>query len=103
MDKTVREVPSLTVMLFFMTKRLVSREERGVTTYLFSFIYLFYFFFGYFLANIFLLGEKFTPLHGIQNDVGRDFDVSNSSLSEFGVMGFDLGYSLEGLYFFFSI
>mmetsp|Transcript_39818 Transcript_39818/g.62938 ORF Transcript_39818/g.62938 Transcript_39818/m.62938 type:complete len:333 (+) Transcript_39818:2180-3178(+) len=40
-------------------------------------------------------GEKFTPLAAIQNDVGRDFDVANSSLSEFGVMGFDLGYSLE--------
>lgn len=41
-------------------------------------------------------GEKYTPLeHVFEDQVQKQFTVSNSSLSEFGVLGFELGYSLE--------
>ncbi|KAI4356119.1 hypothetical protein L6164_000166 [Bauhinia variegata] len=41
-------------------------------------------------------GEKYCPLdHVIMNQNKELFTVSNSSLSEFGVLGFELGYSME--------
>ncbi|KAI8031073.1 hypothetical protein LOK49_LG01G00647 [Camellia lanceoleosa] len=41
-------------------------------------------------------GEKYCPLdHVIINQNEELFTVSNSSLSEFGVLGFELGYSME--------
>ncbi|XP_027364385.1 2-oxoglutarate dehydrogenase, mitochondrial-like [Abrus precatorius] len=41
-------------------------------------------------------GEKYCPLdHVIMNQNEEMFTVSNSSLSEFGVLGFELGYSME--------
>ncbi|KAI4348125.1 hypothetical protein L6164_008884 [Bauhinia variegata] len=41
-------------------------------------------------------GEKYCPLdHIIMNQDEEMFTVSNSSLSEFGVLGFELGYSME--------
>jgi len=41
-------------------------------------------------------GEKYTPLrHVFEDQQPGQFTVSNSSLSEFGVLGFELGYSLE--------
>ncbi|KAL0540983.1 hypothetical protein IC582_021010 [Cucumis melo] len=41
-------------------------------------------------------GEKYCPLdHVIINQNDEMFTVSNSSLSEFGVLGFELGYSME--------
>ncbi|CAL5404550.1 unnamed protein product [Camellia sinensis] len=41
-------------------------------------------------------GEKYCPLdHVIMNQDEEMFTVSNSSLSEFGVAGFELGYSME--------
>ncbi|KAI3991516.1 hypothetical protein MKX01_017135 [Papaver californicum] len=41
-------------------------------------------------------GEKYCPLdHVTMNQDEEMFTVSNSSLSEFGVLGFELGYSME--------
>lgn len=41
-------------------------------------------------------GAKFTPLnHVVPNQPEGMFTISNSSLSEFGVLGFELGYSME--------
>ena len=41
-------------------------------------------------------GEKYTPLaHVFSGQKPGQFTVSNSSLSEFGILGFELGYSLE--------
>lgn len=41
-------------------------------------------------------GEKYCPLdHVVMNQNEEMFTVSNSSLSEFGVLGFELGYSME--------
>ncbi|XP_004307551.1 PREDICTED: 2-oxoglutarate dehydrogenase, mitochondrial-like [Fragaria vesca subsp. vesca] len=41
-------------------------------------------------------GEKYCPLdHVLANQNEELFTVSNSSLSEFGVLGFELGYSME--------
>ncbi|PKI62089.1 hypothetical protein CRG98_017462 [Punica granatum] len=41
-------------------------------------------------------GEKYCPLdHVLSNQNDEMFTVSNSSLSEFGVLGFELGYSME--------
>ncbi|KAG6554594.1 hypothetical protein Mapa_003612 [Marchantia paleacea] len=41
-------------------------------------------------------GERLCPLHHVvQNQAQEMFTVSNSSLSEFGVLGFELGYSME--------
>lgn len=41
-------------------------------------------------------GEKYCPLdHVMMNQNEEMFTVSNSSLSEFGVLGFELGYSME--------
>nr|GMD86094.1 2-oxoglutarate dehydrogenase, mitochondrial-like [Ipomoea batatas] len=41
-------------------------------------------------------GEKYCPLdHVLMNQNEEMFTVSNSSLSEFGVLGFELGYSME--------
>ncbi|RVX13636.1 2-oxoglutarate dehydrogenase, mitochondrial [Vitis vinifera] len=41
-------------------------------------------------------GERYCPLdHVIMNQNEEMFTVSNSSLSEFGVLGFELGYSME--------
>ncbi|KAL1295658.1 hypothetical protein HN51_056512 [Arachis hypogaea] len=41
-------------------------------------------------------GEQYCPLdHVISNQNEEMFTVSNSSLSEFGVLGFELGYSME--------
>ncbi|KAL3521051.1 hypothetical protein ACH5RR_019200 [Cinchona calisaya] len=41
-------------------------------------------------------GEKYCPLdHVMINQNEEMFTVSNSSLSEFGVLGFELGYSME--------
>ncbi|CAH9115056.1 unnamed protein product [Cuscuta europaea] len=41
-------------------------------------------------------GEKYCPLdHVMMNQNEELFTVSNSSLSEFGVLGFELGYSME--------
>lgn len=41
-------------------------------------------------------GERYCPLdHVIMNQPEEMFTVSNSSLSEFGVLGFELGYSME--------
>eukprot|EP00250_Pteridium_aquilinum_P034625 c7842_g1_i1 orf=180-3287(+) len=41
-------------------------------------------------------GQKYCPLdHVIMNQEDEMFTVSNSSLSEFGVLGFELGYSME--------
>ncbi|MCO5602599.1 hypothetical protein L7F22_056733 [Adiantum nelumboides] len=41
-------------------------------------------------------GKKYCPLdHVIMNQEEEMFTVSNSSLSEFGVLGFELGYSME--------
>lgn len=41
-------------------------------------------------------GDKYTPLsHVFQGQKPGQFTVSNSSLSEFGILGFELGYSLE--------
>eukprot|EP00210_Caulerpa_lentillifera_P004773 g4557.t1 len=41
-------------------------------------------------------GDKYTPLsHVFRNQEPNHFTVCNSSLSEFGVLGFELGYSLE--------
>ena len=41
-------------------------------------------------------GETFTPLANVE---GEQITVANSSLSEFGVLGFELGYSLQDPYF----
>ncbi|KAM7258056.1 hypothetical protein ACFE04_013797 [Oxalis oulophora] len=41
-------------------------------------------------------GQKYCPLaHVVMNQNKEMFTVSNSSLSEFGVLGFELGYSME--------
>lgn len=41
-------------------------------------------------------GDKYVPLaHVSQDQAPGHFSVSNSSLSEFGVLGFELGYSME--------
>ncbi|CAA2981358.1 2-oxoglutarate dehydrogenase, mitochondrial [Olea europaea subsp. europaea] len=41
-------------------------------------------------------GDQYCPLdHVMMNQNGEMFTVSNSSLSEFGVLGFELGYSME--------
>ncbi|XP_021295901.1 2-oxoglutarate dehydrogenase, mitochondrial-like [Herrania umbratica] len=41
-------------------------------------------------------GDKYCPLdHVMENQNEEMFTVSNSSLSEFGVLGFELGYSME--------
>ena len=41
-------------------------------------------------------GEKYTPLSAVfTGQRPGQFTVSNSSLSEFGVLGFELGYALE--------
>ena len=41
-------------------------------------------------------GAKYTPLqHVFKGQKPGQFTVSNSSLSEYGVLGFELGYSLE--------
>ena len=41
-------------------------------------------------------GERYTPLgHVFSGQKPGQFTVSNSSLSEFGILGFELGYSLE--------
>jgi 2-oxoglutarate dehydrogenase E1 component len=41
-------------------------------------------------------GERYTPLaHVYDGQPPGQFTVSNSSLSEFGVLGFELGYALE--------
>ncbi|KAG2723702.1 hypothetical protein I3843_02G159500 [Carya illinoinensis] len=41
-------------------------------------------------------GEQYCPLdHVVMNQNEEMFTVSNSSLSEFGVLGFELGYSME--------
>ncbi|KAK1434686.1 hypothetical protein QVD17_00435 [Tagetes erecta] len=41
-------------------------------------------------------GERYCPLdHVMKNQNQEMFTVSNSSLSEFGVLGFELGYSME--------
>lgn len=41
-------------------------------------------------------GQKYCPLdHVVMNQEEEMFTVSNSSLSEFGVLGFELGYSME--------
>ncbi|KDD76103.1 transketolase [Helicosporidium sp. ATCC 50920] len=41
-------------------------------------------------------GERYTPLAAVAEGGHKSqFTVSNSSLSEFGVLGFELGYSLE--------
>ncbi|KAJ7547681.1 hypothetical protein O6H91_08G098300 [Diphasiastrum complanatum] len=41
-------------------------------------------------------GQKYCPLdHMLMNQGEEMFTVSNSSLSEFGVLGFELGYSME--------
>ncbi|KAI7740491.1 hypothetical protein M8C21_005984 [Ambrosia artemisiifolia] len=41
-------------------------------------------------------GERYCPLdHVVMNQNEEMFTVSNSSLSEFGVLGFELGYSME--------
>ncbi|XP_076917263.1 uncharacterized protein LOC143577270 [Bidens hawaiensis] len=41
-------------------------------------------------------GERYCPFdHVIMNQNDEMFTVSNSSLSEFGVLGFELGYSME--------
>lgn len=43
-----------------------------------------------------LTGEKYTPLaHVYPGQKPNQFTVSNSSLSEYGVLGFELGYSME--------
>ena len=39
-------------------------------------------------------GESYTPLNNISSDQA-EFEITNSPLSEFGVMGFELGYSIE--------
>ncbi|KAL2896987.1 2-oxoglutarate dehydrogenase mitochondrial [Bienertia sinuspersici] len=41
-------------------------------------------------------GEKYYPLkHVMENQKDEMFTISNSSLSEFGVLGYELGYSME--------
>ena len=40
-------------------------------------------------------GARYTPLSAVVPDKPGLFTVSNSSLSEFGVLGFELGYSME--------
>lgn len=41
-------------------------------------------------------GDKYTPLNRVLPHQAKDmFSISNSSLSEFGVLGFELGYSME--------
>ena len=41
-------------------------------------------------------GHKFIPLaHVFGGQQPRQFTISNSNLSEFGTLGFELGYSLE--------
>ena len=41
-------------------------------------------------------GQRYCPLdHVISNQNAEMFTVSNSSLSEFGVLGFEMGYSME--------
>ncbi len=41
-------------------------------------------------------GEKYIPLNNVYpGQKPNFFTVSNSSLSEFGVLGFELGYSME--------
>ncbi|CDP00049.1 unnamed protein product [Coffea canephora] len=41
-------------------------------------------------------GEKYCPLDQVMINQNEEmFTVSNSSLSEFGVLGFELGYSME--------
>jgi 2-oxoglutarate dehydrogenase E1 component len=41
-------------------------------------------------------GEKYTPLGNLfPGQKPHQFTVCNSSLSEFGVLGFELGYSME--------
>eukprot|EP00249_Psilotum_nudum_P024731 c29278_g1_i4 orf=531-3692(-) len=43
-----------------------------------------------------LSGEKYCPLDNVLMDQENEmFTVSNSSLSEFGVLGFEVGYSME--------
>ena len=40
-------------------------------------------------------GKQFTPLNNIVEDQEQVFSIVNSPLSEFGVLGFELGYSWE--------
>ena len=40
-------------------------------------------------------GETFTPLNNISDEQQQFFSLVNSPLSEFGVLGFELGYSWE--------
>eukprot|EP00955_Chlamydomonas_euryale_P013832 149388-Chlamydomonas_euryale.AAC.1 len=41
-------------------------------------------------------GDKYVPLAHVYKGQPREmFTVSNSSLSEYGVLGFELGYSME--------
>ena len=41
-------------------------------------------------------GERYCPLDNLYyGQVDQQFTVSNSALSEFGVLGFELGYSLQ--------
>ena len=41
-------------------------------------------------------GESYTPLaHVFSGQKHGQFTVSNSNLSEFGILGFELGYALE--------
>lgn len=48
------------------------------------------------VANTPLTGEKYTPLSNVYpGQKPGMFTVSNSSLNEFGVLGFELGYSME--------
>ena len=43
-----------------------------------------------------MTGEKYVPLaHVYPGQKPGQFTVSNSSLSEYGVLGFELGYSME--------
>ncbi len=43
-----------------------------------------------------ITGESYTPLaHVFTGQKHGQFTVSNSSLSEFGILGFELGYALE--------
>jgi hypothetical protein len=53
---------------------------------------------GYFLIHVLPppTGERYTPLANLyEGQPDKMFTVTNSSLSEFGVLGFELGYSME--------